>query len=240
MNLYGIIIFLSTLAAWQFLNKKILTHKETGEWQYLFTILFVFGVAGARIYHVLDYWQYYSENFTEIFMLGNGGLGVWGAIIFCLFALFFWSKKHHSSLLSTTDKLALGLPLAQALGRFANFVNHEGFGYPSQLPWTQKIPLEFRPTQYMTSERFHPSWVYESILSFALFFFLYRYYRKHPQQSSGTYTALYLIGYGTIRLLVEFTRFDTWQLGGLKVAQILSAVSVLLGLFLLAKPRKNC
>lgn len=242
MNWYGLIIFLSVFVAWKLSSLARPPKIKPENWEKLFFLLFPAAIVGARLYHVADYHTYYSQHPTEIFALWHGGLGIWGAIITGIIFIFLFAKHYELSFFSLTDSLALGLPLAQALGRLANPLNHEGFGYPTTLPWGQKIASQFRPALYQNFDRFHPSWAYESILNLFLFLFLFFLWHRN-KRGEGLFTALYLAGYGLIRFLVEFTRHDTWQVGQLKIAALLSFLSFFTGLTILflKKPyRKPC
>lgn len=73
-----------------------------------------------------------------------------------------------------------------------------------------------------------PLWWFEASLNLFLFFILKSKALKHYSS-----TALYLIGYGTIRFFFEFFRSDTWQINSLKIAQIISLVFILIGIFIL-------
>lgn len=77
-----------------------------------------------------------------------------------------------------------------------------------------------------------PIWLYESILDFILFLFLIK--RKNNQ------TAFYLIGYGLIRFVTEFFRYDVWTIGNIKIGQTIVIIFILIGIFIIHKqPNKT-
>lgn len=70
-----------------------------------------------------------------------------------------------------------------------------------------------------------PTWWLESILNLILFFIIIK--------TKKNQTALYLIGYGSIRFFTEFFRTDTWQISNLKIPQLISLIFIIIGIFLL-------
>ncbi len=116
MHLYGLIIGICLLLL---LNR--LPIKSTK-----FTIGFLFSTfIGARLYHVADYWWYYSKHLIEILYTWNGGLGIYGAIIAGFLYLFFYCHYQKYNILTVLDTITPILPLLQAIGRLGNYFNHE-------------------------------------------------------------------------------------------------------------------
>ncbi len=126
-------------------NKIIPKNKEN---IFLFLLLF-FSIIGARIYSVINYWSYFSQNPIQILNLRGGGLGIIGALIFGILFIFVFSKRNKIPFLKITNTLIPIIPLCQSLGRLGNFFNHEIYGINNQ-----------------------PIWLYESILMFILFLVL--------------------------------------------------------------------
>ena len=154
---------------------------------------------GARAYHVIDTWHYYSQNLEQIINIPNGGLGIYGGLIAGFLFIFIFSKLNKIKVLSITDSITPILPLAQAIGRFGNYVNGE-------------IPI----------------WWLESLLCFVLFLIIKKL-KVNP-------TAIYLIGYGIIRIITEYFRNDTWIISNFKIANLISFIFVLLGIYLIKYP----
>jgi phosphatidylglycerol---prolipoprotein diacylglyceryl transferase len=194
-HLYGLIIGISFVIGINYFSKHNTIVPKAKENLFIL-LLFIFSVIGARLYHVIDQHQYYSQHPIQILQTWNGGLGIYGGLIFGLIFIFLFSKIYHLNFLNILDTITPIVPLCQAVGRLGNFFNHE-----------------------------IPTWWLEASLNLILFFFL----RRSPKPS-----AHYLIGYGLIRFSVEFFRFDTWQLGSLKIAQLISLISVISGIWLLS------
>lgn len=203
----------------------------------------VLAIAGARAYHVIDYWNIYSQDLLSIFNLSGGGLGIWGGLFGVFVGFWIVARLRQINFLSILDVASPSLLLGQAIGRFGNWINQEAFGPPTDLPWGIYIDPENRPAQFLSASRFHPTFFYEAILD-AIFFVILIYLSKpstvNRQQSTvkpGQTLALYLILYPIGRFIVEFWRIDTATIGIFKVAQLLSAVAFLIGIYLLVQKK---
>ena len=238
------------------LNRKIYS---TSIWQ-IFWWVTIPALIGARLYHVIDFWQYYSVNPDKILATWEGGMGIWGGIIGGLLGLGayslykrFWvlkskfqsaSRRTNSKFLmidflKAADLAGIGLPLGQAVGRLGNFVNQELYGLPTRLPWGIYIPLEKRFTGYQSWERFHPLFAYEAIWNLLVFaIILYVVHKKLTAGTPGTIFFLYLGLYGLGRFFLDFLRINPWQWVSLTVGQWLSLTAVLTSLIFLAKKKK--
>lgn len=240
---YGLIMALALLAT-TYLVAFVLSKDHKSEaslvWDGLWFV-FVPGLAGARLYHVIDYWSYYQENLDQVVAVWRGGLGIFGAILGGLAGLIFFAhlkKLAKPQLFRLLDSVAMSLPLGQAIGRWGNFVNQELFGPPTDLPWGVFISVENRPIEFVQFSHFHPLFLYESLLSFALLLFGLLLWRrglggKGWQLGGLRFLGLYPFGYGLIRFLLEFARLESWQLAGVATAQIVSVAMMLIGLVLL-------
>jgi len=205
MHLYGFIIGIAILVGINYFSQNQKVIQKNKENFFIFPLIF-FSLISARLYHVGDYWSYYSQNPHQIYATWNGGLGIYGALIGALIFIAIYSLLSRISLLALLDTIAPILPLCQAIGRIGNFFNHE-----------------------------IPTWWLEASLNLVLFFILKSTYLKRYSS-----TSLYLIGYGLIRFFIEFFRNDTWQVNGLKIAQIISLLFIFIGLIILkSTPKSN-
>lgn len=193
----------------------------------------IFGIIGARIYHVLDYWSLYSQNILSILYLNRGGLGIWGALVGIIFGFYLVCKFRTIDFSKALDLIAPSLLLGQVIGRFANYVNQEAFGRPTNLPWGIFISQENRPIQYVNFSRFHPTFFYESALN--LFFLILLLKIGTKLKHNGQLFALYLIFYAISRALTEFFRFDTAVLFQIKISYLFSIVTFVAGLYILKR-----
>jgi len=188
----------------------------------------IIGFVSARIYYVIFYYQYFQNDFWEIFRTWHGGISIYGGIIGGAAAIYWIVKKHKLSLLKVLDVFALALPLAQAVGRIGNYINHEAFGLPTNLPWKIFIPVEFRPESYSQYSYFHPTFLYEMIWDIIVFlvvyFFAFKKKQNRGEKSSeaGFSAAIYLILYSFGRFWIEAIRLDSSYVFGFKLDQIVS------------------
>jgi phosphatidylglycerol:prolipoprotein diacylglycerol transferase len=237
-HLYGTIMAFGVLVSFLIAQKRAKKFKIAAqEVESLYLLLIPVCVLGARLYHVLHWWHYYAQNPPEILALWQGGLGVYGAITAGIIGLFIFAKIKRLSIWTLLDFLFPQAALIQVIGRFANFFNQEAFGPPTNLPWKIYIASGNRPLFWQQDSYFHPLFLYESLFMLLGFFVLLALSQKYPQQR-GLVTGAYLILYGSIRFLTEFGRFDTWQISGVKVAQVLSILSVLIGTSIVLRPKR--
>lgn len=227
---YGILIVSgATLAA--YITSRLSRrngHDPEMAWNMLIVCLLA-GVVGARLYHVIDEWAYYRQNLGQIFGLQMQGFGIYGAVAGGTLGLWIYCRVSKLRFLEWADYVAPGLLLAQAIGRWGNFFNQELYGYPTDLPWGIYIAPDHRLEQYMTYERFHPTFLYESLLCFAGFLillYLARNWRKN--RLYGDIFFLYFIIYPVVRYFTEFQRPDAWIIAGMPTAQWISIICVLL------------
>lgn len=198
--------------------------------------LVVFGIIGARLYYCCLNHDFYLRFPTEILAIRHGGISIHGAILGGFLGLVIFAKKHKIPILKLSDVSALGLILAQAIGRWGNFFNSEAFGRPTNLPWKLYIAPQYRPIPYTDVEYFHPTFLYESILDFILFGILFYLVKTHKFSKCGNITFLYLIFYSLIRIFVESIRIDSvCYILGIPVAIVISLIIITVSVFFLVK-----
>lgn len=185
-------------------------------------------IIGARIYYVAFEWQNYKGNFLSMINIREGGLAIHGAVIASILVVFFFSKYNKIDFRDLADICSPGLILGQAIGRWGNFINQEAHGGETTLPWG--IIIE--------GKKYHPTFLYESLGNLIIFIFLMVYLRKY-QKKKGEVFLLYLILYGILRFFVEGLRTDSLMFFGLRIAQIVSIISVVVGIGLFILNRKK-
>ncbi|MCK5053638.1 MAG: prolipoprotein diacylglyceryl transferase, partial [Anaerolineales bacterium] len=139
------------------------------------------------------------------------------------------------------DAAAPGIALAQAIGRWGNFINQELYGPPTDLPWGIFINLRNRIPEYAAFERFHPLFLYESIWNLLSMFFLLWIWRKFGDRlKSGDLFFVYLITYPVGRFLLEFIRLDYVPLFGINFNQgFMFLIAIASGVVLFLRHRKK-
>jgi len=232
IHLYGLIIAIAILAGWYLAKKRARPYKINQKFfdDPILLIPLVLSIIGARFYHVADNWQIYSTDPVTVLYIANGGLGIWGAMLGLFLGFAIVARVRKIDLLSTLDLASPSILLGQTIGRFGNYVNQEGFGPPTNAPWGVFIEKQYRPAEFLSSAHFHPTFFYEAVLNFIFFLILLKI--APNLKNKGQVFALYLIFYSTIRFIVEFWRIDTWTVGVVKVAQVLSMAAFLIGIYL--------
>ena len=184
-------------------------------------------VLGGRLGYVLFYkFSDYLHEPIRIFYLWEGGMSFHGGLIGVITAVWLFSRKTGKQWLSVTDFIAPLVPLGLGAGRIGNFINGELWGRPTDVPWAMIFPkMDMQPR--------HPSELYEFALEgIALFLILWFFSKK--ERPMGAVSGLFLIGYGTFRFLVEFTREPDDFLGllalGLSMGQWLSLPMIFIGI----------
>ena len=201
------------------------------------TSVIIGGIIGARLYYCLLNYNIYLKNPLEILAIREGGLAIHGAILGGLIVLIIQAKKYNISLLKLCDIFSVGLPLAQAIGRWGNFVNSEAFGLPTNLPWKMYIKQPLRPDEYFNESYFHPTFLYESILDLMLFLLIYKFLLQKHKNKEGLISAFYILFYSLIRFFIEGLRVDCVKyVWGIPFPQVVSIVLIILSLvFILYK-----
>jgi len=236
---YSIILMIAVISAYIIILKE--SKKKKTKDDLIINIVFyglLFGILGARVYYVLFNFQYYINNPLEIFMTWNGGLAIHGGIIFGLLFLIVYSKKKNINMLLLLDIIIPGLIIAQAIGRWGNFFNQEAYGRAVSLSFLKKLYLPDFIIQNMYIEGYYrePTFLYESFFSI-LGFLIIILLRKKKNLKVGQLTGFYLIWYGIERLVIETFRSDSLMLGNIKIAQLISIIFILTGVFLYNKNR---
>jgi len=210
---YGVLVTVGFLAGLWTASQRCLrdnipseTAVDLGPW------IMVGAIVGARILHVVSYWQeeFADKPIWEIFMLRHGGLVFYGGLVGASLATVFFARRRKLPLWKLADALAPSIALGQAFGRLGCLMNGCCFGLPTKLPWA----IHYSPDHPTRSQGVHPSQVYESVLDALLYLGLAWQYRR--KKFDGETFSLYLIAYALVRFGVEFSRgdYETHYLGG--------------------------
>lgn len=233
---YGVLVIGGAVLAAYFTARAAQRRGEDPEyvWDMLIWVLFT-GIVGARLYHVFSSaggqvgWDYYRQHPLEAFKIWQGGLAIYGALAGGLVGLATYAWYRKLDLVLWMDLVFPNVLIAQAIGRWGNFVNQEAYGPPTDLPWAQYIAPSHRLPGYEQYSHFHPVFLYESIWAFAGWLLLGWLSRRFPDRlKKGDLTALYFLWYPLGRVFTEGLRVDAWEVGGIATAQLISLVAVLL------------
>jgi prolipoprotein diacylglyceryl transferase len=187
-----------------------------------------FGILGGRLYHVMTDWPTYfgpgGSGLAGAVAIWEGGLGIWGAVALGAVGAWIGCRRAGVPLPPWADALAVGLPLAQAIGRLGNWFNQELFGRPTDLPWGLEIDPVNRPPGYAEYATFHPTFLYEALWLVLVAVVVARVDRRWTL-GHGRAFALYVAAYCLGRLGVELLRIDpVTTVGGIRFNVFTSVV----------------
>lgn len=180
-------------------------------------IVVISGVIGARLFYILFYNpSFYFKNPSEIIKITEGGLSIHGGIIVAILAGYVYSVKSKISFFKLADITAMSLPLAQGIGR----VGCDVFGKAmvNIMPWGINY----------NGQILHPAQVYEFVLDYTLFIFLWR--RSYKKKFEGELFIIYIIAFAFIRGIVEFFRINPVIWGPFSISHLLSLILIIIGL----------
>ena len=233
---YGIILMLGAVAAAFLAEREARRRGEQSDvvWDGLIWVI-LGGIIGARIWHILTPPQtmvelgyttgYYLTHPLDALAVWQGGLGVPGAVIGGLIAMYIYARRKKLNYLVWLDIVAPALALGQAIGRWGNFVNQELYGGPTDLPWKIYIEPQYRLPGFQNVEYYHPMFLYESLWNLAIVGILLWLPRRYQDRLlPGDLFLIYLILYPIGRFLLEFMRLETSLVGGFNINQVLMAI----------------
>jgi prolipoprotein diacylglyceryl transferase len=195
----------------------------------------VIGFVGARIAYVSTHTARYQGRWYAVLFIWEGGLALYGGLTAGALTAIYMLRRLGGDFPKFTDAVAVGLPLAQAIGRFGNYFNQELFGTPTSVPWAIQIDPSHRPVAYATYETFHPTFLYEALWNLLVTVPLILYLERRGVLAKGARFPVYMITYGLIRFLTELLRTDTtFRLLGLSRNAYVSLAAIVGGAALLA------
>jgi len=237
---YSLAYIFGILFGWIYCKKKLIKDEKLFNLFNDFLTYVIIGIiVGGRLGYVLIYnLEYYLNNFSEIFMIWNGGMSFHGGLIGIVLASLIFSKKKKIDPFYFLDKIALVAPIGIFLGRIANFINSELYGKATDILWSVK---------FVTIDNIsrHPSQLYEAIFEGLILFLLLNYFNnKENFKKIGLISSMFLILYSSFRFALEFFREPDTQIGylifQLTLGQIISIIFVIIGTLLyLIKKNEN-
>lgn len=199
-------------------------------------------IIGARLYYILFDLQYYIDDPSQIFNIRSGGIAIYGALIAGGIWLYFFCQRNFISPWTFLDIAAPSVLLAQGIGRWGNFMNHEAFGAEVSRSFLESlyIPKFIIDNMYIDEAYRQPTFLYESVWNVIGFIVLIFLRKKTGLLKEGEVFLSYLIWYGFGRFFIEGMRTDSLYLfGDIRVSQALSALLFFGAIGLLIWRRKN-
>ncbi len=237
VRFYGIILMLGAVAGAVLATREARRRGHNPElvWD-LLTYLLIGGIIGARLWHILTpppssgiTAGWYLTHPLDALNIRKGGLGIPGAVIGGLVAMYFYTRRRKLSFAEWTDIAAPCLALGQAIGRWGNFVNQELYGAPTNLPWKLYIDPQHRLAGFQNVEYYHPLFLYESLWNLGNMFLLLWVSRRFADRlKPGDLFLVYLIVYPIGRFLLDFLRLDASLVGGVNINQTVAAIVAVL------------
>lgn len=170
----------------------------------------------ARAYYVIFNLEIY-DSFMEMINIRLGGLAIHGGLIGGFIGGFIVAKRKNMNILKVMDIVAPYLILAQAIGRWGNFINKEAHGGPTDLPWGIMVD----------GIKVHPTFLYESLWNLIVFGLLLKFSKN--KRFDGLICGLYMILYSLGRFFIEGLRTDSLMIGPFRTAQLTSLLLIVLG-----------
>ncbi len=233
---FGLMIAAAMVVAYYVLRadmaRRGLAAKDTTTAEMFVAVPALIGIVGAKLYHVL-------ETPRELFadplgqLLSRYGLAWFGGLI-AGFAAFVWlARRNKFPLLEVFDAGSAAAAIGYGVGRIGCLLSGDGdYGTPTTLPWGMSFPNGLVPT----TDRVHPTPIYELIAACAIAWILWRMgtrqltaRRAGDALRPGSVFAAYLILTGVARFLVEFIRINPRSFFGMSNAQAASVVSMIAG-----------
>jgi prolipoprotein diacylglyceryl transferase len=208
IHMYGLMLLLAIAASCALTGYRWV--KWGGDWDLVFRVAVwgvAFGIVGARLYHDVTSWNEVPSQWWGPFAVWQGGLGVWGGILFGVLAGAWIVHRSDQSVRLFMDAVAPGLLLAQGIGRIGNWFNQELFGKPTDLPWGLEIDPQHRPPGYFDHNTFHPTFLYEltyDLIGVAILLWVDRRFNIRRPGLFALYVSYYCFG----RFFEELLRVD--------------------------------
>ncbi|EAC3097948.1 prolipoprotein diacylglyceryl transferase [Listeria monocytogenes] len=187
-------------------------------------------IISARIYYVIFEWDFYKNNLGEIVKIWHGGIAIYGALIGAVLTAIIFSRIKKISFWQLADAVAPSLIIAQAIGRWGNFMNQEAHGAETTRSFLESLHLpDFIINQmYIDGAYYQPTFLYESlwnVLGFIVLLIIRRTKIRRGELFLG-----YVIWYSFGRFFIEGMRTDSLMWGDFRVSQVLSLLLIVLSI----------
>lgn len=250
INSYGFMLAVAFYTCYYLLNKDLreLNFKPELAGDIIFAAA-IGGIFGSKFYFLM-------ENFDQVILDPSGmifsgaGLVFLGGLIGGALAVTYVIKKNNLEWFVFADMVAPLLILGYAIGRIGCFLVGDDYGLPTNLPWGIEFDNGLPPSLYrvfqanypwVNLENFnpgvlsvHPTQIYESLIGFSIFYYLFS--KRNLERISGSLFFTYLVFAGAERFIIEFLRLNPKYLMGMSGAQIISLGMISVGVWFLTHP----
>lgn len=238
---YSLCILLGVIVAYILITRE--GKKQGLQKEFISDLIFytlIIGILGARVYYCVFNLDYYLANPSEILKIYNGGLAIHGGVIAGLIFVYFYTKKKNVSFIKILDIVAPAVIIAQSFGRWGNFFNQEAHGGITtyQNLKNMHIPEFIINGIHIEGKYYYPTFFFESIWCLIGFIIL-MIARKNKNLRKGFQIGFYFIWYGIGRFFIETLRTDSLMFFGLKIAQIVSLIGIIIGIIIIVTNRNK-
>ena len=229
---YGVVMAVAFIAAVLYAAHKSPKMGIKGDDVYSLVLwVLPMAIIGCRLYYVASEWDRYKDNLIEILYIWEGGIAMYGGIIAGVITVYIWSRAKKIPVGATLDVAGSALILGQVIGRWANFVNREAFGYQTDIFCRMGLTRPGEETVYV-----HPTFLYESLWNLIGFLIInFFWLKKGRRKYDGQVFIFYAMWYGAGRSWIEGLRTDSLYIPGteLRISQVVAAVSMIAGFIIL-------
>lgn len=229
---YAVLILIGAFSAFYVSTKNLQKlGYPSGMIDDLFFGSLVSGIVGARLWYVLFYdLQTYIANPISILMTWQGGMAIQGGLLLGALFAFFFLKRKGISFMRFADAIVPNILIAQAIGRWGNFMNQEAYGKIVDEAYFNLFPAFIKNNMLIGGAYREPTFLYESILNIVGFILIVYVLKRFSDNRRGDLMYAYLMWYGVTRFWVEGLRTDSLMFMGFRMAQLTSVAFILIGL----------
>ncbi|TMG03025.1 MAG: prolipoprotein diacylglyceryl transferase [Chloroflexi bacterium] len=192
--------------------------------------LVIGGIVGARGLYVIENWSAFKDDLVDIVRVNTGGISIYGALIGGTIGAWLYSFiRKVPNIPRGADIAAMGGILGMAVGRIGDIINGEHFASHTDLPWGVVYTHSSSPSVITgVPQPQHPAVAYEMIGDIVIFGVLLFIYLRVNRAGVTFFAWVFL--YGLLRTLVSFLRLDDIVFMGLRTAQLIGIVAMVVGL----------
>ena len=250
INSYGFMLMMAFYSCYYFLNKDL--NRLGYDAKLASDIVFaaaVGGILGSKIYYLIENFERVKADPTGMIFSG-AGLVFLGGLMGGTIGVTYVIKKNKLSWIKFADIVAPLLILGYAVGRVGCLLVGDDYGLPTNVPWGIAFPNGLPPSTYSVFQSYypwvnlegfspgvlkvHPTQIYESVIGFSIFYYLYQ--KRSKVVIVGSLFFTYLIFSGAERFFIEFLRVNSKYLFGLSGSQLISLIMMLIGAWFLTHP----
>jgi phosphatidylglycerol:prolipoprotein diacylglycerol transferase len=231
LGTYGIMVATGLICAFFVLRADLARRNLSVDAETIIGLTGLAGLAGARLYHLLESPSEFFANPLPL-LFSTTGFAWFGAVIGGFIALVLLARHYRMKVLLMLDVASPAAAIGYGIGRIGCLISGDGdYGKPTSLPWGMSFPNGLVPT----TERVHPTPIYEFLAAIVIAYILWRVGSRAVDslRPAGEVFAFYLILTGVARFLVEFIRINPRSFYGLTNAQAASLACVIAGAVLL-------